>query len=416
MHRNKHVLAVTGIFCTLIGLLLGVGTFSGKVHLPQEWLAGLIIPECLATLLAAGIAHTAWRKWRSLKGCFFLLVALLLILDSYTSHLLLAMLTGMVLATAGTLQIITTLIVRFRGWYRAVIGGMSQIALAVFFFLPYPTNYTGTIAFFVSLCLIFGGWSMIRIAYSALRHPDSYVRPANSPETRRSLSHRSPMVIHIWTPKESAREPVRHYPLIDRYVAAIETGGTVSTGHSALEIASGLYISLYPEQETDHTSGQFLRRLRATSQNDIPGRYLPGYQAEAAAWCESNHKIPFMQYNREKLDTFWLHYRNNTVYNLICRNCSSTVAQALDAALEGVIGMRNRHWYHALMLIFTPEIWLAGQIRQRAYTMAWTPGLVLDYARLLQSVIHRPSSSWTTMLLRLAISESLDWLKARRHH
>ncbi len=30
-----------------------------------------------------------------------------------------------------------------------------------------------------------------------------------------------------------------------------------------------------------------------------------------------------------------------------------------------------------------PELWIAAQIRRRALMMAWTPGLIMDYARAL---------------------------------
>ncbi len=88
-----------------------------------------------------------------------------------------------------------------------------------------------------------------------------------------------------------------------------------------------------------------------------------------------------------RLKTFWKHYRANDTYNLTNRNCSSAVADALDAALEGVY--REHRWpvFRALQAIVFPELWAAGLMRKRAESMAWTPGLVLDYARALSALV-----------------------------
>ncbi|MAF05669.1 MAG: MFS transporter, partial [Herbaspirillum sp.] len=163
----------------------------------------------------------------------------------------------------------------------------------------------------------------------------------------------------------------------------------------------------------DRSPDQFARLLRATADNDVKGRYLTDYRSEAAAWCESTEKIVFRDYRRASLDRFWQHYRQTEIYNLTYRNCSSTVAHALEAALEGVIGGRDRHWFNAVRMMFTPEIWVASQIRKRAVTMAWTPGMVLDYARALRAVVHPRPLSWAASL-HLALRQSRRLRKAWR--
>jgi hypothetical protein len=54
----------------------------------------------------------------------------------------------------------------------------------------------------------------------------------------------------------------------------------------------------------------------------------------------------------------------------------------------------------------TPELWVASVLRRRAEAMAWTPGLILDYARLLQVVVEpvpeQTSPTWSR-LRRLSI-------------
>ncbi|MGK8642718.1 hypothetical protein [Brucella anthropi] len=75
-----------------------------------------------------------------------------------------------------------------------------------------------------------------------------------------------------------------------------------------------------------------------------------------------------------RLNAFWQHYSADNTYNLTNRNCSSAVADALDAALEGVYRDHNWPIMTALRAIIYPELWAAGLMRKRAESMAWTPG------------------------------------------
>jgi hypothetical protein len=81
----------------------------------------------------------------------------------------------------------------------------------------------------------------------------------------------------------------------------------------------------------------------------------------------------------------------------------------LEAALEGTVGTfhgRDTGWRAFLRLIVTPELWVAAQIRKRAATMAWTPGLTLDYARAL-SMLADPRPFGYLKMARLAVRKML---------
>jgi hypothetical protein len=58
-----------------------------------------------------------------------------------------------------------------------------------------------------------------------------------------------------------------------------------------------------------------------------------------------------------------------------------------------------------LRLLLTPELWVAAHLRKRATTMAWTPGLTLDYARAMSMLADPRPFAWATVL---------DGLTARR--
>jgi hypothetical protein len=452
IRRNWHALAVAGLAWGAIGVSLMIDALDGVLNFPLTLFGYLLLLESLVTLWVANSGMGAQKTLRYVKGSLFLLIAILVITQHQASNMALAMLFGIAFTIGGSLQITSALVVRFPRWRTAMLGGLVQIVLAIFFFQPYPTHYKGTVPYCLALGLIFGGWNMIWLALRSRMLPQqasadvlvernsgddrpfdaglhdgaadlqSRLRPAPSESTEATeptgATVAAPLTVHVWTPTGSAKGPARRQPVIDRYIAAVDLNGVISTGHAALEIQPDLYISLYPAEEIDRSPDQFARLLRATAENDVKGRYLTDYASEAAAWCESTEKIVFRDYRRASLDRFWQHYRRTEIYNLTHRNCSSTVANALEAALEGVIGGRDRHWFNAVRMMFTPEIWVASQIRKRAVTMAWTPGMVLDYARALRAVVHPRPLSWAASL-QLALRQSRrlrqGWRARRRY-
>ncbi|WP_370516408.1 HdeD family acid-resistance protein [Herbaspirillum sp. CAH-3] len=441
IRRNWHALAVAGLAWGAIGVSLVIDALDGVLNFPLTLFGYLLLLESLLTLWVANSGMGAQKTLRYAKGGVFLLIAVLVITQHQASNMALAMLFGIAFTIGGALQITSALVVRFPRWRMALLGGLVQIALAVFFFQPYPTHYKGTLPYCLGLGLMFGGWNMIWLAlrsrmlpqqasaailaernsgddrpFDAGLHdgaPDLQARLDTPAMPTPASASAAPMTVHVWTPAGSAKGPARRQPVIDRYIAAVNMQGVISTGHAALEIQPDLYISLYPAEEIDRSPDQFARLLRATADNDVKGRYLSDYRSEAAAWCDSTEKIVFRDYRRAALDRFWQHYRQTEIYNLTYRNCSSTVAHALEAALEGVIGARDRHWFNAVRMMFTPEIWVASQIRKRAVTMAWTPGMVLDYARALRAVVHPRPLSWAASL-QLAVRQSRRLRKAWR--
>ncbi|MGH6861010.1 MAG: hypothetical protein ACRECY_12175, partial [Phyllobacterium sp.] len=67
-------------------------------------------------------------------------------------------------------------------------------------------------------------------------------------------------------------------------------------------------------------------------------------------------------------------------------------------------------WRDLFKLSSNPQFWLLRLVRGRAETMTWTPGLVLDYARLLHSVVEHGDRRW-----RSKFSDSLSAGKEFAH-
>lgn len=225
-------------------------------------------------------------------------------------------------------------------------------------------------------------------------------------------------MIHVWTPSGTVDDTLVRNRLLNRYIAAVDINGVISAGHAALECGPDIYISHYPLDDIDRSAGDFVRLLRATPNNDVPGRFLPDYAGEVADWCPSSVQVSFAHYDARRLQAFWAEYRQNTIYNLTSRNCSRAVAHSLEAALEGAMNHGHSSMRDFARVIFSPEFWVAAQVRKRAEAMAWTPGLVLDYARALHAAIEPAPPGWHSIyaVIKRACGYALTALRGREVH
>ncbi|WP_447318152.1 HdeD family acid-resistance protein, partial [Escherichia coli] len=147
-----------------IGVSLIIDALDGVLNFPLTLFGYLLLVESLVTLWVANSGMGAQKTLRYAKGGLFLLIAVLVITRHQASNMALAMLFGIAFTIGGSLQITSALVVRFPRWRMAMFGGIVQIALAIFFFQPYPTHYKGTVPYCIGLGLVFGGWNMIWLA------------------------------------------------------------------------------------------------------------------------------------------------------------------------------------------------------------------------------------------------------------
>jgi hypothetical protein len=293
-------------------------------------------------------------------------------------------------------------------------------------FQPYPTHYVGTVPYCIGLMFMFAGLNLVLIATRVRKLASNpAVWGDASAEAASASGHSAPrasewdgppaddepaLTVHVWTPVGSSKSEVQRRLIVDRYIAAVDRNGVISTGHAALETPEGIYVSLYPAMEIDHSPDDFAHLLRATRENDVPGVFQPSYAIESKAWCPSTMRVRIRNYDPARLAQFWGSYREDTTYNLTHRNCSSSVSRALEAALEGTAGRlygARAGWGALFRMLLTPELWVAAQIRKRAVTMAWTPGLTLDYARALSMVADPRPYGWLKVA-RMALAKMRD--------
>ncbi|MFC0226291.1 MFS transporter [Serratia aquatilis] len=407
--RAKY-LVIIGVIWSVLGIGIFIDGLDGVAYFPLHVFGILLLLESLVTLSIASSGVGAQKVVLYFKGGVFCFVAILILSNRSYSDLLLAIIFGFAYFVIGLFVISSAWIVRFPHWKSALLSGFSQILFAVLMFSPYPIYYKATVSVFLGTLMFFSGVNTVKLArrVSRLREGTSVFEllapadiadvfgktPTQPGADISGLEFREPLIVHIWTPEGSADTSPIPRPVINRYIAAVDSQGVISTGHAALELPPSIYISLYPAADIDRSPSEFLNTLRATRDNDVPGVFQPDYVTEAANWCESDRKIQFHQYNGRALLRFWNLYRCSKTYNLTYRNCSSSVAYALEASLDGVLSKRRKKWLCTLRMLVMPELWIAAQLRKRALSMAWTPGLVMDYARALQSIVHPESRGW----------------------
>jgi uncharacterized membrane protein HdeD (DUF308 family) len=406
MRRRWRRIMLMGAVWIAIGAAIMFDVADGVTVVATETFAVLLLAEG-GLRLAATAAHEDRRRWLDLVDGALLVGCALLILDwpiNTDAH------NGMLFAAAlladGLVRAASGHIVRFRGWRLSLAAGLGEVALAIVLLVGWPLPYRMGVPVTLAFVLILSGASAVRVALflrglpagatvAALpffRRPGRGAFPAAVPAARAAtLDHPAgggevPFTIYVWTARGSAEDP-RRVPLADRYIAAIGRQGRVSTGHAACGLAPDIYISHYRAEELDVGADGFAAILDAGQHNDVPGRFLPSYEEEAAGWMEATARVEVRRYNAARLAAFWAVYRTDSTYNLTDRNCSVAVVMAMDAALEGVLG-DGPFWRWLLGLLRNPDLWTAAVLRRRAEQMAWTPGLVLDYARALRRVVE----------------------------
>jgi uncharacterized membrane protein HdeD (DUF308 family) len=421
--RQWPMLPVLGALWMLLGVLLIGDISDGLLSVAIDTLGILLLAEGSAGL--AGAFAMGMKSRAPLAGRAVAFVVLgLLVLVPFDHGIPDSALFGLAFLIDGCVRIASAYVVLFSQWRLAILAGIVELTLAGLVLTNWPLPHVYTVPFCLGVALLASGWSLVRLGLQLRRLPPGEPithlplfssRPWHTrstlPETARPplCEQPEPLVLHVWTPVGSTTDPHRTL-LVDRYIAAVDSKGKISTGHSALELKPDVYISHYPAVEIDHSPTDFTRMLRAGVENDMPGRWIASHAQEVADWCEPDAHVSFARYDAAALRAFWAIYREDNTYNLTSRSCSTAASLALESALEGVLGQR-RPWLWFFLLLVDPNLWVAAILRRRGVTMAWTPGLVLDYARVLKGVVERQDQRWFSRLADAITSHrnSLTW-------
>lgn len=398
IRRNWWVVGLAGLLAFSIGLFFFVNALYDEFRIPPTYFAIPLFIDAIITLVA-GVHGTATSRGLRIGQSIILIVIGVLIIEApWHSDALIGILIGLILVADAIWRAASAIVVRFARWPMALALAGLELGIGVWSFIPWPTHWRGAVGIDVgTLMMVMGVTSLImavRIrrlprgaplaAIMAKSRPEDGYRPALYPVDAGSAARTGEVVVHVWTPTGTLTS-LNHG--IARYVAAQDEHGVVSTGHAAMQLLPEVYISHYPAVEIERSPSQFTHVLRATADNDVPGLFKPSYAEESAEWCPSTRQVALHAVNGAAVRAFWQSYSKNTTYNLTYRNCSSTVARALDAAIEGHFSAHTRSPLVFIRLLMLPELWVAGLMRRRAAWMAWTPGMVLDYSRALSAIL-----------------------------
>ena len=409
IRRRWLMLATLGFLWAILGTAIFIDALDGVLYFPIHLFGYLLLVEAVVSLVVTPSGGDTRVVLRKARGVGFLMLGLLLVDEHRAASVILAMLFGLAFLVDGMFRMAAAMVVRFNGWRPSFFTGLLEVGFAAFMFEPYPTFYAGTVPYCIGMGIFLSGCGLLRQAFRLKRLPgvtapstrllgDPGVEHATEVTEQQDIAPQSgALVVHVWTPTGSAEDVVVPRPVVDRYIAAVDSKGVISTGHAALEAPPDIYISHYPKVEIDRSSSDFAHMLRATKDNDVAGRFQPNYAIESAGWCDSTAQVQFVHYNRVALAVFWQKYRDDDTYNLTNRNCSSAVAHALEAALEGSLATSGWGLGPLLSAMFNPEPWVAAQLQRRAEAMAWTPGLMLDYARTLHAALRPTPLGWYTI-------------------
>ena len=396
VRRKWWVVALAGSAWMALGAFFFVDSFFDS-RIPNTYFALPLLLDAVVSLIAA---FQTVRTERSLRlGKAVLLVAIVLVaIDSpWHEDMIVGFLVGTFLIVNASWHAVSAYVVRFARWRLSMAGAAFEFLMGLWSFLPFPTygDWAGEVGGDIGMLIMMTAAGLLSLAFRLRRLPPAMPMSTimirgwpteldeDAAAAEPSKREAGAVTVHIWTPT-GALVPVG----VRRYLKAVNESGSVSAGHAALEVPPDIYISHYPAVEISRAPADFAKALRATPDNDIPGVFQPSYAEESAEWCPSTMQVRLDGLDLRAIRAFWRAYRRDTTYNLTNRNCTSVVAQALDAGIEGLFEHRAASPYFLWRLFLKPELWVAGVLRRRAAAMAWTPGIMLDYARALSYIVR----------------------------
>ena len=387
---------------TLLVALAVLGDLVDGVADITTLLLGLILLALALFELMVGATHTGVRRQLELLRGLVMLTGASLVLDfPWDNAITSGAIFGVAFLLNGLFRLVACWLVRHPRWRLSALLGGGYVIAALLLLTSWPLPDDRNVSFCLGVALLAAGAMLMRGALQLRRLPPGtrvgqlgLLQSSPMAEPPSALADavlpagpRAPLTVHVWTAATATDDRIR-LPVIERYVVALSRKGHAYSGHAALECRPGcVYISHHPRGRLRIDASNALQQVRATSENNRPGRWGDSYGEEAAAGRPSTLKVRFHRYNARHLQSFWQQYRQDDTYNFTHRNCSSAVARALDAALEGSFADKP-FWPTLLRLLFTIDLWHAGRVRVRADALAWTPGFVQDYASALRRITY----------------------------
>lgn len=412
--RRWKFFLLAGLLTMGAAVFLLVDLVDGVANVATWILGTFLLVQGLVEIAVGATHNSSRRRFEMLRGLAMAVFACLLLDFPWSNSLTNGFLFASAFAFNGFVRIFSSLLIRYPRWHLSNAIGWGYLLMALLLVTEWPLPSEMNVSFCLGMALLTGGYVVARGAWrlrdlppgsrlaaieiyqgkKALRESRGLVHEVSALAAPKTQT----MAVHVWTAAGVVDERIR-LPLIDRYFFSLSRKGKVATGHVALECGEGLYISHHPRVRLNINQQNVVHHVRATSSNNHPGMWSPSYEEESSRTRPSTFCVRFRAFNPAYLEAFWAAYQKDDTYNLTSRNCSVAVTEAIDAAMEGIFADRP-FWRTLLRLAFHPDMWLAGSVRVRAESMAWTPGLALDYASAIRRITH-PRQDLRLHLVRL---------------
>jgi uncharacterized membrane protein HdeD (DUF308 family) len=166
--HNWGWLLALGLLLVALGTI-GLG-MTFWLTLATVFIFGIFLLIAGVLQLVQAVKCRGWRSvlWHVVIGILYVIAGLDIIDDPLRASALLTLLLGAVLIGIGIVRIVMALQWRgFKNWFWPLIGGIAAIILGFMILTSWPISGFWVIGLFVSIEMIFSGWSYIIIALGA---------------------------------------------------------------------------------------------------------------------------------------------------------------------------------------------------------------------------------------------------------
>jgi uncharacterized membrane protein HdeD (DUF308 family) len=393
-------------------------------------------------LLAAGILeviHSAVSPWnhstpfKLSRAATLIVIGIIVAVDHPTINHFDELLLGSAFIILGIFKLFFSLLTKYPHWKIILLGAVLNLMLGLLFLVQWEGKKHWMIPFLFGCAFILMGIGAVSNAWILRKSRflvkdigedigalDYFLRYHVSPryrqafkrlpsskefaaklkkEAQKTNSNPAELLLRIWMPAECVKEtlpPEGKVPLLSRYLLVRDKKGCVTVGHSSMQISPDLYIShtdknwyqKIKNKDFKQSPVEDFRFFEEMKAHDEEGAFFESYEEEAKHWMPATRTIKMLKFNEGYLRLFENFYKMDSTYNFAVRNCSVCIAMGLDMALLGCLGGK-RMILRFIRLLFDQDLWLASFIRKRAEDMAWSPGLIHDYAIIINRLIKR---------------------------
>jgi len=158
------------------------------------------------------------------------------------------------------------------------------------------------------------------------------------------------------------------------------------TGHSALSLDSGLYISYWPSKS--ESLSPLWKRVKILQWR--PHRFSLSIDVDIRKLGRPDHTVAINNLNEKSMEHFWLKVKNGErrQFHSLDHNCSTVVARALGTGHNDAIKEMKRGALIKQIRWLGPSNYFAMVAASISADTLWYPSQVLRYARALAKVMN----------------------------